>query len=283
VEQHPLVAVLGAGVVPADTPVLRADDFGVLRGDGAFEAMHVRGGRPWLLAEHLDRLDRSARLLDLPLPPREALTGLVDQICAPWPASTEGALRIVCTRGAEHGDGRPTVFATLGAVSAERRRARQTGVTAVTATLGHAVGAKEAAPWLLAGAKTLSYAVNMASQRWAASRAADEVLWVSVDGYALEAPTASLVWLAGDTLCTVPAPQTGILPGITVRWLLDHAGKLGWSGEERLIRPAELSTVDGVWLVSSVRGLVAIRTLDGAPLPSSPHTATLGELLGHTV
>jgi len=271
------------GVVPADTPVLRADDLGVLRGDGAFETMHVRGGRPWLLAQHLDRLARSALLLDLALPGRAALIGLVEQICAAWPAGAEGALRIVCTRGAEHGDGTPTVFATLSPVSPERRNARRTGVTTVTATLGHAIGAKQAAPWLLGEAKTLSYAVNMASQRWAGRQAVDEVLWVSADGFALEAPTASLVWLAGDTLYTVPARPAGILPGITVRWLLEHAGQLGWAARERLIRPAELSSVDGAWFVSSVRGPVAIRTLDGEPLPSSPHTPALLELLGYPV
>ena len=53
VQNQRVVAVLGRGVVPADTPILRADDLGALRGDGIFETMHVRGGRPWLLDEHL--------------------------------------------------------------------------------------------------------------------------------------------------------------------------------------------------------------------------------------
>ena len=47
---------------------------------------------------------------------------------------------------------------------------------------------RQDAPWLLGGAKTLSYAVNMASQRWAQSIGAQDVLWVSADGFALEAP-----------------------------------------------------------------------------------------------
>ena len=51
-----VVALLGVGVVPADTPILRADDLGALRGDGIFETMHVRDGRAWLLDEHLDRM-----------------------------------------------------------------------------------------------------------------------------------------------------------------------------------------------------------------------------------
>ena len=68
----------------------------------------------------------------------------------------------------------------------------------------------------------------------------DDVLWVSSDGYALEGPTANVVWLTGDTLCTVPAASTGILPGTTAAWLLAHAAELGLSAAERMVTPAEL-------------------------------------------
>ena len=68
----------------------------------------------------------------------------------------------------------------------------------VTASLGLPAELRGDAPWLLGGAKTLSYAVNMASQRWAQPAGADDVLWVSTDGYALEAPTSTLVWLRGE-------------------------------------------------------------------------------------
>jgi 4-amino-4-deoxychorismate lyase len=276
-----IVAIPGKGVVSADTPILTADDLGVLRGDGIFETMHVRGGRPWLLDEHLARMARSAARLDLALPPRDELVDLAGQACAEWPAGVEGALRLVCTRGPESG-GPVTLFATLAPVSPASIEARRTGIAAVTATLGFAAHARTPAPWLLGGVKSLSYAVNMASQRWAAERGADDVLWVSADGYALEAPTATLVWLTGSALCTVPAESTGILPGTTARWLLDHADRLGWTAEERMVTPAELGTVDGVWLVSSVRGVAAIRTLDSTALPDDPAaTARIRALLGY--
>lgn len=271
--------MLGRGVVPAQTPILRADDLGVLRGDGIFETMHVRGRRAWLIEDHLDRLSRSAELVDLTLPPREALLDLAGQALAEWPEDAEGALRLVCTRGEEDG-GPVTAFATLAAVGAGQLRARREGIAVATASLGVAADARPAAPWLLGGAKTLSYAVNMASQRWAGGQGVDDVLWVSSDGYALEAPTSTLVWLAGGTLWTVPAASTGILPGITARWLLDHAGDLGYSAGERMIRPADLTEVDGAWLTSSVRGLAEVRSLDGKPLNQAADTARMLDLLG---
>jgi 4-amino-4-deoxychorismate lyase len=277
-----VVAVLGRGKVPADMPILRADDLGALRGDGIFEATHVRGGRPWLLDEHLSRMARSAARLDLALPPAGALAELAEQAVDGWPADVEGALRIVCTRGLEDG-GPATVYATLTAVGARSRDQRRNGISVATVSLGYPSGARADAPWLLGGAKTVSYAVNMASQRWAAAQGLDDVLWVSGDGWVLEAPTANVVWLADGRLWTVPAELTGILAGITTRWLLAHAGDLGFGAGERMIRPTDLTSVDGLWLASSVRGLAEIRALDDKPLEPSAETGRMQALLGFPV
>jgi 4-amino-4-deoxychorismate lyase len=274
-----IVAVLGHGVVPTDSPILRADDLGALRGDGIFETMHIRDGQPWLLDEHLTRMAASAARLDLQLPDRAALAGLAAQALAAWPAGVEGALRLVCTRGAESG-GAVTVFATVGPIGPASRAGRRDGITVATASLGFTADARQRAPWLLAGAKTLSYAVNMASQRWALAQGVDDVLWVSSDGYALEGPTATLVWLDGGTLWTVPVAQTGILAGTTARWLLDHAGELGWHAGEQIITPERLRDADGVWFTSSVRGLAEIRAIDGATRKPAEQTARILDLLG---
>jgi 4-amino-4-deoxychorismate lyase len=278
-----VVALLGVGVVPTDTPILRADDLGALRGDGIFETMHVRDGVPWLLDRHLDRMVASAARMELALPDRSALVELAGQATAVWPEGAEGALRLVCTRGPEDEGGGVTVFATLGEVGESNRVARHDGIAVVTASLGLPAGLRADAPWLLGGAKTLSYAVNMASQRYARRVGADDVLWVSGDGYALEAPTSTLVWLTGTTLGTVPVEPTGILAGTTARYLLEHAAHLGWDTGERMITPTELAATDGVWLTSSVRGVAAVRSLDGTPMPYSPDdTRGIRTLLGYS-
>lgn len=274
-----VVALLGRGVVPADTPILRADDLGVLRGDGVFETLHVRGGRPWLLDEHLARMATSAARLDLALPDPDTLADLAAQATAAWPADEEGALRLICTRGSEDG-GPVTVFATVSGVGEATLRARRDGLSVGTASLGVSAAVRGTAPWLLGGVKSVSYAMNMASQRWAAAHGYDDVLWISTDGYALEAPTSTLVWRTGDELVTVPT-STGVLAGTTARYLLDHAKEVGLAAGERLVTPAELAAADGVWLTSSVRGIAEVHSIDGARRPPAPGTADLRELLGY--
>ncbi|MEW2329491.1 aminotransferase class IV [Micromonospora chersina] len=273
------VAVPGRGVVPAGEAVLRGDDRGVLHGDGLFETLHLRGGQPWLRDAHLARLRAGADVIGLALPPTEVLVELLHTVSAGWPADVEGALRLVCTRGPE-GGGPTTVYATLGEVPAAARRARQDGVTVATLPLGVAARARPELGWLPAGVKSTSYAVSTAARRWAERAGVDDVLWVSTDGYVLEAPTANVVWLAGTTLCTVPAAETGVLPGVTARWLLDHAHELGLRPDERLPTPADLHGADAIWLTSSLRGLAEIRTLDRTPRPHSPLTTPLLTLLG---
>jgi 4-amino-4-deoxychorismate lyase len=270
---------LAPTLVPADTPILRADDLGAVRGDGVFETVNVRAGAPWLLDAHLDRMARSAAALELVLPPRAALVALAETTCAAWPPADEGQLRIVATRGPESG-GAPTVYVTLKPITDKQLAQRRAGIAVRTLSLGLPATGRTAEPALLAGAKTLSYAVNMACQRWAAAHGADDVLWLSAEGYALEAPTSSLVWLRDGVLCTVPPAGTGILPGTTVAHLLSRAGELGWTAQERMVRPEELPAAQGVWLTSSARGLAELRSLDDTPLGPSTETARITKLLG---
>lgn len=274
----PVLAVLGRGLLPADSSFIRADDLGLTRGDGIFETIHVRGGRPWQLDEHLRRFYESASLLDLPVPNPVALTELAAQACAEWPAEEEGALKLVCTRGPES-TGEVTCYMTINPVSPASIAARSNGISVVTLSLGFAADARKEAPWLLGGAKTLSYAINMASQRYAVAKGFDDALWVSADGFALEAPTSTLVWRDGDRLLTVPHKETGILAGTTAAFALAHAAELGLTAGEEMITPAGLREVDGVWLLSSIRGIAPIRSLDGVALPTDDATP-LRALLG---
>jgi 4-amino-4-deoxychorismate lyase len=240
---------------------------GELFGDGVFETVHLRPSGPWLLAEHLDRLTRSAALLDLTLPTRPAL---VKRVAAAGSTSTEAALRIICTR--------ESTLVTVSPIAEATRRERRAGIRLISAALGYALGRQP--PWSLSGAKTLSYAPNFAARRWARSQGADDLLWLTSDGYALEAPTASVIWLAGDELGTVPPDEAGVLPGTTAARLLEVAGSVGLRPVRRMITLDELRGADAIWLASSLRGLAEATSLDGVPRAASPWTPRLLALLG---
>ena len=74
------VAVAGRGLVDPHAPVFSADDEALLRGRAVFETTRVYGGRPFRLAEHIERLGRSAARVRLPEPDAEECTRLADGV-----------------------------------------------------------------------------------------------------------------------------------------------------------------------------------------------------------
>jgi 4-amino-4-deoxychorismate lyase len=277
------LAVLGRGLLPVDTPIARADDAGLTRGDGVFETIHVRYGKPWQLDEHLARMAGSARVLDIALPPAEELAGLAESVLVDAVAEEEVGVKLVCTRGPDTGQPEPpTVFATMFDVSPAQRRARRDGVHVVTVSLGVPADIRSGAPWLLGGAKTLSYAVNMAALRHASAQGVDDALLLSTEGMVLEAPTATVVWAADGALRTVPT-DTGILAGTTVNYLLDRAGELGLRAERARAHVGDLYAADEVWLCSSVRGAARITMLDGKPIGERGLTEGVQRILGFPI
>ncbi|GAB2472940.1 aminotransferase class IV [Jatrophihabitans fulvus] len=266
----PVLAVLGRGVVDPDEPIARADDEGLVRGDGCFEGCRLRrrGDAAGVdkLDAHLARFARSAAALDIPFDADDWRT-LVGELAQAWPHEGEAALKLVLTRGT---GGDPTGFGRLTPMTPATLAQRRDGVRVVTLDRGVASDAFAGRPWLLGGVKTLSYAVNMAAQREAQVRGADDVVFVSSDGFVLEAPTASVVWADGRTLHTTPPGSTGILAGTTQDLLWHRAPAAGWTTQLTLGTVADLHAADAVWLVSSVRGPVDVVAIDGRPLVRNP-------------
>ena len=148
------------------------------------------------------------------------------------------------------------------------------GIRVVTLDRGYDSGAPARAPWLLLGAKTLSYAVNMAAIREAKRRGADDAIFVSSDGIVLEAPTASLILRVGDRFVT-PAPTGGILQGTTQLSLFEHGSRSRASTTAyETSRRRSSRRADAAWLVSSVRLAAPITAIDGVAARASTREFT---------
>jgi 4-amino-4-deoxychorismate lyase len=254
-----------------------AFDQGLGRGDGVFESVAVAGGHTPHLPAHLGRLARSAALLELTDPGETAWRALVDAVLADWPAGVEGVCRLFLTRGL--GEGLPpTALALLSPVTAEVLHQRTHGVSVVSLGLGVPAAFRASAPWLLGGAKTLSYAVNMAAQRRAHTLGVDDVVFTSLEGQLLEGPTSTVVWAAGGTLHT-PPDETGILPGTTMARLFSRAEDDGWATSVTPGTVADLHDADAVWLLSGIRGAATVHTLDGVRRGDAGLSTRVRELL----
>lgn len=259
------------------TAQLSVLDLGATRGDGIFETISVGGGLPQAFEHHLTRFAKSAAMLELPAPDLDAWRGAILATIAELDPAPEAFVKTVMTRGIE-GDGRPTGWA-YGAVSGDFARERTAGMSVVMLDRGYRHDVERTSPWLLAGAKTLSYAINRAAVREAARRGAEDVIFVSSDGIVLEGPTSTVIFRRGTTLVT-PGTGLGILDGTTQANVFRFAHSLGMDTAFELATPDALRTADAAWLVSSVRLAAPVRELDGQPLPvDAEFTARLNAYL----
>ncbi len=253
------LAVLGHGVVDASQPWLHADDAGVLRGRAAFETMRVYGGRPFRLDAHLQRLVGSAEVLGLPSPDPETLGPLALEAVAAA-GIDDCVLRVVWTGGREH-DEHGVGFALVTPLPEGLEATRDRGVRLATLQLAIGAHARRSSPWLLPGVKSTSYAVNMAAQREANRRGADDALFLSSEGILLEGPTSNVWFVQGELLCT-PSLDLGILAGVTRDTLLAGARERGITVAEDAFAVERLGGASEIFTSSSVREVMPVVRVD---------------------
>ena len=245
------LAELGRGLLDPAAPVLHADDEGVLRGRAVFETLRVYGGTPFKLEAHVRRLGASAQRLRLPEPPHD---DFVDAALAAVRAGgrPDATLRLLWTAGQE-GGGAPLGLALVSELPPGLDELRARGLK--LAVVRWATGA-------LAGAKSTSYAENIAAQHEAVERGADDALLVAPDETLLEAPTSN-VWFREGALLLTPSLALPVLAGVTRATLCELAPDNGYVVEEGTFPVSRLLRSDEVFLSSSVREVAPVVAVDG--------------------
>jgi branched-subunit amino acid aminotransferase/4-amino-4-deoxychorismate lyase len=245
------LACLDGEVRPAGETSVPATDEGLLRGDGIFEVIRVYERGPFALAEHLDRLERSAANLRLGYPvPRAELEVEVRELLDARGSRFDGCLRIVLTRG-----GRRLLLTEKLPANVDRVR-----LAFVTYSPTR----------VLDGVKSLSYAGNMLATRLARERGFDEALLVTPHGRVLEAPTSSIFWVDQAGELWTPPLDEHILASIT----RDRVLRLCGVRERPLTREELLEQATEAFLASTTREVQPVARIEEREFPEAgPRTS----------
>jgi branched-chain amino acid aminotransferase len=247
-------------LVPEDLAVVRADDHGLVVGDGVFETCKVIDGDVFALGRHLRRLRASASGLGLRYD-EDAVRAGVAAVTAGLTGINR--LRITVTGGpAPYGSGRGDAPASiLIAISGLHRW----DATAQVATVPWTRNERAAT----AGMKTTSYADNVVALARAAEQGASEAIFGNTRGELCEGTGSNVFVGVGGRLVTPPL-DSGCLPGITrelvLEWLVDVV--------ETSLPLEALAAADEAFLTSSTRDVQPVRTVDGQALPAAPGPLT---------
>jgi len=263
-----MVVFLNGQFVAETQAVVSVNDRGFMYGDGLFETMRVFNGRPFRMAQHLERMVRGADFLKIKLPftPKElqqCAGQLIEKNQMP-----DSILRVMLTRGpgergyTPKGSDTPVVVMTLHpAAPLDPNSPPQWSL----ATSSFRIPASDP----LASFKTTNKLVSIMARAEAEEKGADEALITNTNGEVAETAGANLFWVYHDKICTTPTGR-GVLPGITRAVVLEICQVLALPTNKRVIKPEALRNAEGIFLTQSALGVVTISSLDGETVPQSP-------------
>jgi branched-chain amino acid aminotransferase len=259
-----LVSIDGR-IVPPERAEVSVFDRGFLYGDSVFEVLRTYGGVFFGFDEHLARLARSAELAliafsDLELLRREVLA------VAQATGNTETYVRIVVTRGSGRALGldpalarAPSRVVIATEVPVPPAVMYERGIAVITYRTQRISEGTSAV-----GAKLGNYLLSILATHEASARGADEALILNAQGEIVEGTTSNVFLVRGGELVT-PPDEAGLLAGITRAKVLAIAKTFGVPCELRTFLPAELARADEAFITSSIRELVPVVAVDGAP------------------
>lgn len=262
---------LNGAIVPPDFARIDPADRGFTLADGLFETLRAYGGRPFRLADHLERLTHSADAIGIPLlfdapAIAEAVT---DVLAANRLTGGDAAIRITLTRGtgprglAPPADVKPTLM-----IAAAPYHPLPDLCSAVVVGIRR----NEGSP--LSRMKSLAYLDNVLAAAEAAKRGADEAILLNNAGRVACAARANLFAVLDGRLVTPPAAD-GVLPGIARRVVLERAAALRLPAEEASLSPADLARAAEIFLTNSLFEIRSVGRLDGRTLESGAIAAKL--------
>src|ERR1700744_6130072 len=263
-----MIVFLNGNFLPEAEAFVPVNDRGFLLGDGLFETMRVVNGRPFRMAQHMERLTRGLDFLRIKLPytPKE-LQKLGAELIAKNNLP-DSILRVTVSRGSGQrgysakNSGPPTVAMTLSPLP-EMNPDEPLQWTLVTSPFR--VPASDS----LSSFKTSSKILNILARADAEERGADEALLLNTNGEAAEAAGGNMFWVYRERICTVPTGR-GVLPGITRAVVLEICQSLGLETNKRVIKPEALRNSEGIFITTSSFGIVPVVSFDGEPVAPSP-------------
>jgi branched-chain amino acid aminotransferase len=259
---------LNGALVPKEQAVVSVFDHGLLYGDGVFEGIRAYAGRVFKLAEHLDRLYRSARALCLDIPLTQAqIEKAVLETCRANNLR-DGYIRLVVTRGTgEMGlDPRkcpsPTVFVIADKVTLYPEECYRNGLE-----IGTVSTRRNSSQALSPNIKSLNYLNNVLAKIEANQLNVREALMLNLEGYVAECTADNVFYFKGDRLITPPT-AAGALEGITRNTVMDLAAGMGMKVEERLFTPYDLFIAEEVFLTGTAAEIVPVVKIDARTIGS---------------
>jgi branched-chain amino acid aminotransferase group I len=262
-----MIIYFNGQLVPAGDSIVSPLDHGFLYGHGLFETMRAYKGRVFCLEEHLKRLEEAADFLGWPkIPDRVELSMAISSVLSENHLC-DASIRLTLSRGigAARPDpdscGQPTVAVYASQLPPPLSLAGGWHIAIVK------LRRNLSSP--LVRIKSANYLDNLLAKAEAQSRNAQEAIMLNTDGFVAEGSMSNIFYVTDGRLIT-PDDDSGILPGVTRRIVIELAQTAGIPVEMRQVSLVELTSADEIFLTSSIMEIIPVTACDGNPIGVTP-------------
>ena len=238
------------------------DERGHQFGDGVYEVIRFYGGKPFMLAEHLERLMKSAKAIRLPVTQsaddfRQIISTAVEKSglsdCYVYLQITRG----IAKRNHLFPDVPVSVTMTVREATPLAAEVREKGVSAIT---------REDERWANCYIKSLNLLPNILAKQEAHDAGAFEAILIR-DGVVTEGSSSNVFIVKNGTVITPPLSKH-ILAGITRMAVLNILKETGIPYEEKNFSEKELLGADEVFITSTTSEVLPVVSINGLPVGS---------------
>ena len=271
------VIYLNGRLIPRSKAKLTPFDHGFLYSYGLFETMRSYNGKIFRLDSHLDRLHKSAKILNLDS--KLATFNLARACYDILEANKLAEARIRLTVSAGEGDITPnpdtcqniTVFIAVRKLASTPPESYRLDFKAVLSPY------RRNSQSLLSGMKSIAYLDNVLVRQEARIAGGDEAIMLNERGHVAEGTSSNIFLAKGKTLVT-PCLESGILPGITREAVLELAQSLKIESIEREVELTELLEADEAFFSNSIIEIAPLTSLNNKPIGTGQRGALTHEI-----
>ena len=236
--------------------VMAMDDHQVHRGDAVFEALKSKNGKIYLFQEHMDRLERSAKAISLPL--FQSLDKMKEIISETLKASgqSDALIRVFLSRGPGGFTANPydSVGSQCYVVITELKPLAPSKYSEGVRIGRSSVAVKEG---IFATVKSCNYLPNVLMKKESVDRKLDFTVSFDREGFLAESSTENIAIVSRDGVLTRP-PLNSILRGTTMMRCFELANSLGIPTREARISEMDLLAAREVVMIGTTLDVLPV-------------------------
>ncbi len=248
---HPKIeyVIFNRELVPADQALVPVTAPGTRFGIGCFETMRLFGGKIRFLEDHHARLSAASAALGFPPPPApDILRDLASQV-ALYNQIDDGVVRYSIHQRAD------LSVDTVITAAPPRPIFHRSSIHLLSSPFPH----PGASP--VSVHKHNNYALQLIAFNHASNSGADDAVLHDSTGQAVETAISNLYLRIGEQVF-VPGPESGALPGIIRKQILEVAPTCGLTLTESPIRADLIVRADACWVSNSLIGIRPVHQWD---------------------